>query len=76
MDDKDRIGDTSTLSLWKDLRSHLVHDNWCCSAIKESGIEFLPIEETCPDFIMHRIRMNFCPHCGQRLQKEERFPRP
>ncbi len=70
MDHEDRIGDSSTLVLWTDLRNHLAGENWCCSAIKESGIEFLPIEETCPDFIMHRIKINFCPHCGQRLHND------
>ncbi|MBZ0158041.1 MAG: hypothetical protein K8I29_17730 [Alphaproteobacteria bacterium] len=74
MSDEDRRGDVSTLVLWKDLRRHPVKENWCCSAVKESGIEFLPIEETYPEFRVHRIRINFCPHCGQILSHgEERY---
>ncbi|MEW5745633.1 MAG: hypothetical protein AB1805_09400 [Nitrospirota bacterium] len=68
MNDDDRRGDTSTLSLWTDFRRYHIKENWCCLAIKESGIDFLPLEEVYPDFSLHRIKLNFCPHCGQRLR--------
>ncbi|MEW6116263.1 MAG: hypothetical protein AB1553_05115 [Nitrospirota bacterium] len=71
MSNEDRRGDSSTLILWADFRRYHIKDNWCCTAIKESGIEFLPVEEIYPDFSLHRIRINFCPHCGQRLYEGE-----
>lgn len=41
--------------------------------MKESGIDFLPLEEVYPDYSLHRIKLNFCPHCGQRLRKSSEW---
>jgi hypothetical protein len=60
----DRIGDPETRIWWKELKAFEKGD-WCCEFFKELGLEWLQCETW--DSRFHRLRFNYCPHCGTRI---------
>jgi len=61
---EDRSGDPRAQDLWKEFKAFDKAD-WCCEFFKELGIEWLQCETW--DFRFHKIRFNYCPHCGRRI---------
>jgi hypothetical protein len=57
--------DGESREMWREIRSLVQEEGWCCKVIREIGLEGLQCETF--DFRFHRVKLNYCPHCGKKL---------